>query len=162
MLHVRCCLAAEEITECCKRALQDFSDGNSTFDEMIQAMGGPYRAEKPVLKALLRKGAKSLKKDGRIDSRKLKAVSWEVPEVDDHKAEKRSDGTTPVHAGGMVVVAAGDHKADQRPDGTMAVQAGANAVTATGTVDGAAHSIDDVAEVVEGPKTDSDMPIHGY
>lgn len=98
MFHVRCSLAAGEITECCKRALQDFFDGNSTFDEVIQAIGGPYGA-KPVLGALLRKAAKCLKKDGRIDSRKLKALSWEVSEVDDHKADQRPDGTTPVQAG---------------------------------------------------------------
>ena len=47
-LHVRCAFAAGEIANAGKHALQDSFDGNSTFDEIIQAIGGPYGAEKPV------------------------------------------------------------------------------------------------------------------
>lgn len=80
--HARCAFADAEIDNAGKHALQDFFNGNPTFDEMIRAIGRPYGAEKPVLGALLRKVTKCLNKHGMINGRKLKAGSWDVSKAD--------------------------------------------------------------------------------
>lgn len=107
-----------EIKECCKGALEKFFDGRTTLDETTAALGWMDGPGSPILILLKKKALQCLKKGGKIDSRKLKAVSWEVPEADDQKVDKRPYETTLAHVGENVVAAAGDQKVDQRTDKT--------------------------------------------
>ena len=158
MFQVRCSLAAGEIKECCKRALQDFFDGNVTLDKTVVDLGWMAGPGKPILSSISKKASQCLKKDdGRIDSRKLKAVSRGVLEPDDHKMDERPDETTPVHVGGMVVAAGSDHQRQERPDVTTPADSRGNGVAAESMEVDDGGSVEDV----EGSKAASETPVYG-